>query len=78
MDRAMTNRAYQPVVFLLVFLSFAVGLPGFGTDDPSGGVCERALSDCFDDIMTQATGPFGAVICIVGYTFCKKYIDPSN
>ena len=73
----MKNRAFRPVVFLLVFLSFAAALPGFWIDDSSGGVCERALSDCFNDVMTQATAPFGAVTCLIGYAFCKKYIDPS-
>ncbi|MCX6563034.1 MAG: hypothetical protein NTU60_05445 [Candidatus Aminicenantes bacterium] len=72
----MTKRIRLLVALSMICLSFAVGLPGFEADG-SGGICERALSDCFDDIMTQATGPFGAVICIIGYTFCKKYIDPS-
>jgi len=73
----MTKRIHLSVVLVSIFLSFAVGLPGLDGDG-SGGVCERALSDCFDDIVTQATGPFGVVGCIVGYAFCKKYIDPAN
>lgn len=73
----MTKRIRLLVALSMIWLSFAAGLPGFEADDSSGGVCERALSDCFNDIMTQATGPFGAVACIIGYAFCKKYIDPS-
>jgi len=72
----MKKRVALSAVLLLAFLSFAVDIPGLDVDD-SGGVCERALSDCFNDIMIQATGPFGAVTCIIGYIFCKKYIDPS-
>ena len=72
----MIKRIRLLAALSMICLSFSVGLPGFEADG-SGGICERALSDCFDDIMIQATGPFGAVTCIIGYVFCKKYIDPS-
>jgi hypothetical protein len=74
--KAMRKRVHLSAAFLLIFLMSAAAMPGL-EDDDSTGVCERALNDCINDVVTQASGPFGAVICIVGYAFCKKYIDPS-
>jgi len=73
----MTRRTNLPAVFLAILLAVSAALPGVGADDQSG-VCERALSDCLNDPASQATAPFGTVVCIVGYAFCKKYIDPGS
>jgi hypothetical protein len=40
------------------------------------GVCEDALKECLDDWYNQAWGYIGTVYCLMGYAFCKKYIDP--
>ena len=71
----MTRTLIKRTAMAAIFLALAGGLFAFESagDD---GVCERALYDCLNDIMSQATGFIGTAFCIVGYTFCKKYIDP--
>ncbi len=72
----MKKRANFTAVFLAILVTFAAGFPAIEAE-AEGGVCEKALSDCLNDPMTQATAPLGPISCIVGYAFCKKYIDSS-
>jgi hypothetical protein len=55
------------MVFLVLF--FCAGM----IDLHSGG-CEDALLRCSYDPYWQAV-PFGVVYCLIGYTFCLKYIE---
>ena len=71
----MTKKMIRGTAFTAIFLMLAGGLVAFGAAGDEG-VCERALYDCVNDLMTQATGYIGAAFCIIGYTFCKRYIDP--
>jgi len=73
----MKKRASFIAVFLAILVTFAAGFPCIEAE-AEAGVCEKALSDCLNDIVTQATAPFGPISCFIGYTFCKKYIDPSQ
>jgi hypothetical protein len=71
----MTKKIIRGMAFTAIFLTLAGGLFALGAVGDEG-VCERALYDCVNDLITQATGFIGATFCIVGYTFCKRYIDP--
>ncbi len=55
------------MAFLVLF--FCAGM----ADLHSGG-CEDALLRCTYDPYWQAV-PFGVVYCLIGYTFCLKYIE---
>ena len=57
---------------LLVCLVLVMGI---GAGYLQSGVCEDAIKECFDDWYNQAWGYFGTVYCLMGYAFCKKYID---
>jgi hypothetical protein len=58
---------------LLFCLVFGMGI---GAGNLQSGVCEDAVKECFNDWYNQAWGYFGTVYCVMGYAFCKKYIDP--
>lgn len=71
----MAKTMIRGMAFTAIFLTFAGGLFALGAAGEEG-VCERALTDCLNDLVSQATGFIGTTFCIVGYTFCKRYIDP--
>ena len=58
---------------LLILLVLGIGLEAGYLQS---GVCEDAIKECFDDWYNRAWGYIGTVYCLVGYAFCKKYIEP--
>jgi len=61
------------IILLLIFLPGLV--PGLWAEDESSNVCERAFNDCINDPMISSWSAYGTLYCLVGYGFCKKYID---
>ena len=55
------------MVFVILFLCAGMAVV-------HSGECEEALLRCSYDPYWQAVA-FGAVYCITGYVFCKKYIE---
>jgi len=64
-------------VFILIFLLLSGLAFGFWAEDDSSKVCERAFSDCLNDLGNASWAAYGTLYCLVGYGFCKKYIDPA-
>lgn len=73
----LSQRPYSgKVIFFLLFLTVFLIFNGFAQEEKS---CEKALENCVDDAenllpnLTLFTNFVG--YCVVGYVFCKKYID---
>jgi hypothetical protein len=66
-------------VFILILLlsGLALGLRAEDSSSIPPNVCERAFSDCLNDPMIASWAAYGTLYCLVGYAFCKKYIDPA-
>lgn len=60
------------VTALLVLLIF---YGGAYAEEARLGACELALYRCMNDPMNYASSE-NAFHCLLGYVFCKKYIDP--
>ncbi len=65
------NKTMAAVVLIGLVLAMAIDAPCLHS-----GVCEDAFQECSGDWYNQAWGYIGTVYCLMGYAFCKKYIDP--
>ncbi len=70
--KAMNKTAVVVILILLLLSGLVLGLRA---EDGSSNVCERAFSDCIDDPMISSWAVYGTLYCLVGFGFCKKYID---
>jgi len=69
---AQVRRKKTVRILLLALVSVLV--LSIGAQFLEASVCERAFRACIDDPI-NSTWYGGAVYCINGYFFCKKYID---
>jgi hypothetical protein len=69
------KRKKRGMITAALLICLVLGL-GLEASDLQSGVCEDALKECLDDWYNQAWGYIGTVYCLMGYAFCKKYIDP--
>jgi hypothetical protein len=69
---AQVRRKKTVRILLLALVSVLV--LSLGAQFLEAGVCEGAFLACIDDPI-NSTWYGGAVYCINGYLFCKKYID---
>jgi len=60
------------IVFCLVILTVMMNLYGAETEP---GPCEMAFFHCFKDALRGGATSEGLFHCLLGYAFCKKYID---
>jgi len=58
---------------LILAVLFAVILSLNASFVEAGG-CENAFMRCVDDPISHIS-MVGGVVCIIGYVFCKKYIE---
>ena len=76
----------RSIIVLLLAAAVAGGpLPvigGTADEDDEAGICARALSNCLGTAggaalaMDWKSVVKAALICIVGYEFCIKYVEP--
>ena len=64
----------KALVWMVVGLVLAA-LVGLSPNAVELGKCEQAFADCMQGMHGIALGVGGHVYCMVGYAFCKKYID---
>jgi hypothetical protein len=69
------RRQKKGTIAAVLLMSLVLGL-GLEVGYLQSGICEDALKECFDDWYNQAWGYVGTVYCVMGYAFCKKYINP--
>jgi hypothetical protein len=60
------------LVFCLLILTLMVNYSGAETGP---GPCEFAFFRCFSDPQWVGATTEGLFHCVLGYAFCKKYID---
>jgi len=60
------------IVFCLVILTLMMNLYG---SEVEPGPCEIAFFRCFHDPIWKGANIEGFFHCLLGYAFCKKYID---
>lgn len=68
-----TNKKYTTsLVLCFLILMMSVNVSGFEIEP---GPCEMAFFRCFEDPLWRGAPIAGLFHCILGYAFCKKYID---
>lgn len=77
-DTFEVNAMYKTAgVFILILLLLSGLALGLRAEDIPSNICERAFFDCLNDPMISSWAAYGTLYCLVGYGFCKKYIDPA-
>jgi hypothetical protein len=71
MRKISTTAKTLSAVLLLAIVALGLWVPA-----ARAGICESALIECMNDEWNVTFGPFEGVYCILGYVFCKKYIEP--
>ena len=68
-----TNKTMLNVVLIFLLIFMVIDICAFA-EEPEPGPCEIALYRCLFDPLNFGTAE-GALHCLAGYIFCKKYID---
>ena len=68
-----TKRAFLCVVLSFLLFIMVIDICAFA-EELELGPCEIALYRCMYDPLNFGTAE-GALHCLLGYIFCKKYID---
>ncbi len=77
------KRSERLVAFILAaaFLGTAAG-PVLAMEEAEKGLCETVARRCLADAITSGFLSMGASLaaqiafCIVGYSFCERYVEP--
>lgn len=67
-----SRKNLKRIVFCLVILTVMMNLYGA---EKELGPCEMALFLCFTDSLWKGATTEGLFHCLLGYGFCKKYIE---
>ncbi len=67
-----SRKNLKKIVFCLVILTVMMNLY---SGEKELGPCEIAFFRCFNDSLWRGATPEGLFHCLLGYGFCKKYIE---
>lgn len=73
-EKMKRSKKFFIAKFLSAVLLVSVFSAGVLAEEPEPGLCEVALYRCLLDQQYLGTAE-GAVHCLLGYIFCKKYVD---
>ena len=68
----MSRKNLKRIVFCLLILTVMMNLSGA---EKELGPCEMAFFRCFNDSRWKGATTEGLFHCLLGYAFCKKYIE---
>jgi hypothetical protein len=68
--------AFLKAAAFLLIAAAAAGLFVRAEEEADPGICEQAAILCWLDPYVRTAGPQTFAFCILGYAYCKKYVEP--